>query len=205
MMLTQSDLLQHLESLHPFNDEERVELAKICQPLRVARKAKLVKFGDKFNYVFVLTEGLLRWYFDSDEGTENSVFFISEREHTVILGVPEHYEQDAQNRTKYSIEAVVDSQLLLFPKDSFEALAFRYEGIFQFYIKSLKTVIDTLRVRTEQLCNDSPSARYDAFLKNRSYITRNANRKHIANFLGITPNSLSRLTARIHKKTPPKK
>lgn len=66
-------------------------------------------------------------------------------------------------------------------------------------------IIGTLRNRTEQLCSDSPSARYEVFLKNRPYITRNANRKYIANFLGITPNSLSRLTARIQKKPPPKK
>lgn len=202
-MATPSELLKNLDYLHPLNDEERDALSKIGKPLFLSKKTKLVESGDLFDHVFVLTTGLLRWYFDSDDGTENNVFFTSEKEHAIIAGIPEYY--DDQKQTKYTIEALVDTQLLLFPKDQFEELAFQHKGIFQFYIKSLKVIIGTLRNRTEQLCSDSPSARYEVFLKNRPYITRNANHKYIANFLGITPNSLSRLTARIQKKPPPKK
>ncbi|WP_208642442.1 Crp/Fnr family transcriptional regulator [Sphingobacterium detergens] len=202
MMLSQSEILKHLESLQQLNDEERLELSKICKPLFLSKKTKLVETDDRFDSVFVLTTGLLRWYFYSDDGTENNVFFSSEADHAFIASIPEYYAD--QRETKYTIEAVVDTQLLLFPKELFEDLAFQHRGIFQFYVKSLKIIIDTLRIRTEQLCSDSPSARYEVFLENRSYITRNTNRKHIANFLGITPNSLSRLTARIQKKRPPK-
>lgn len=202
-MSTQLEILKHLEQLHQLNDEERLELSKICKPLFLPKKTKVVKSDDRFVYVFVLTTGLLRWYFYSEDGTENNVFFTSEADDAVIVGIPEYYAD--QRETKYTIEAVMDTQLLLFPKDRFEDLAFQYKGIFQFYIKSLKIIIDVLRIRTEQLCSDSPSTRYEDFLKARSYITKNTNRKYIANFLGITPNSLSRLTARIHKKPPPKK
>lgn len=202
-MTTPSELLKHLEHLHQLSDEERIALSEIAKPLFLSKKTKLVESGDLFDHVFVLTTGLLRWYFDSDDGTENNVFFTSEKDHAIIAGIPEYYED--QKQTKYTIEALVDTQLLLFPKDRFEELAFQHRGIFQFYIKSLKIIINTLRNRTEQLCSNSPSTRYEVFLKNRPFITRNANRKYIANFLGITPNSLSRLTARIQKKSPPKK
>jgi len=202
-MTTPSELLKHLEHLHQLSDEERIALSQIAKPLFLPKKTKLVESGEMFEHVFVLTTGLLRWYFDSDEGIESNMFFTSEKEHAVIVGIPEYYE--GQRETKYTIEALVDTQLLLFPKDIFEELAFQHKGIFQFYVKSLKLIIDTLRIRTEDSCSNSPSTRYETFLKNRPYITRNANRKYIANFLGITPNSLSRLTARIHKKTPPKK
>lgn len=202
-MQTQLDLLKQLKQLQQLSDEEQIELSKICKPLFLPKKAKLTTAGNKFDSIFILTTGLLRWYFYSDDGTENNVFLTSEADYAIIVGIPEHYSD--QRETKYTVEAVLDTQLLLFSKDSFEELAFQYKGIFQFYIKSLKTIIDALRTRTEQLCSDSPSARYEGFLKDRSYITRNTNRKYIANFLGITPNSLSRLTARIHKKNPPKK
>lgn len=197
------ELLKHLELFHQLNNDEHVALSEICRPLFLPKKSRLVESGEMFDHVFVMTTGLLRWYFDSDEGTENNIFLTSEKEHAVIIGIPEFY--DEQRKTKYNIEAVMDTQLLLFPKDAFEELAFQYRGIYQFYIKSLKVTIDALRNRTEQLCSQSPNTRYEIFLKNRSFITRNASRKHIANFLGITPNSLSRLTARVHKKTHPKK
>lgn len=202
-MTRELELLKHLEHIHQLNDDERHELAKICKPLYLSKKTKLVESDDMFNYVFVLTTGLLRWYFFSEDGTENNVFFSSEADHAVIIGIPEYYAD--QRETKYTIEAILNTQLLLFPKDKFEELAFEHKGIFKFYVKSLKTIINTLRIRTEQLCSDSPSTRYEDFLKARSYITQNTNRKYIANFLGITPNSLSRLSARINKKPPPKK
>lgn len=202
-MGTQLELLKHLEYLHQLNDEERLDMSKICKPLFLPKKTKLVESDDMFNYVFVLTTGLLRWYFYSEDGTENNVFFSSEADEASIIGIPEYYAD--KRETKYTIEAVTDTQILLFHKDKFEELAFKHKGVFQFYIKSLKTIINILRIRTEQFCSASPSTRYEEFLKVRSYITKNTNRKYIANFLGITPNSLSRLSARIHKKPPPKK
>ncbi|MDQ6477218.1 Crp/Fnr family transcriptional regulator [Dyadobacter sp. LHD-138] len=202
-MAAQPELLKDLELFRHLSDEEHVALSAICRLLFLPKKSRLVESGEMFDHVFVMTSGLLRWYFDSDEGTENNIFLTSEKEHAIIIGIPEFY--DEQRKTKYNIEAVMDTQLLLFQKDAFEELAFQYRGIYQFYIKSLKITIDALRNRTEQLCSQSPNTRYETFLKNRSFITRNASRKHIANFLGITPNSLSRLTARLHKKTHQKK
>lgn len=75
-MVTQLELLKHLEYLHQLNDEERFEMSKICKPLFLPKKTKLVESDDMFNYVFVLTTGLLRWYFYSEDGTENNVFFL---------------------------------------------------------------------------------------------------------------------------------
>lgn len=197
------ELLKNSAPFQQLTDQELTALSEICRPMILAKKSKLVESGSMFDHVFVLTAGLLRWYFDSDAGSENNIFLTSEKEHPMIVGIPEFY--DEQRQTKYNIEAVMDTQLLMFPKGAFEELAFQHRGIYQFYIKSLKVVISALRNRTEQLCCQSPDTRYETFLANRPFITKNASRKHIANFLGITPNSLSRLTARVHKKKHSKK
>ncbi|TDQ73443.1 Crp/Fnr family transcriptional regulator [Sphingobacterium yanglingense] len=203
MLSRPADILAYLESIPALNQEERIELSAICKPVFLPKRTTLVQSGDRFDYVFVLATGLLRWFFYSEDGTENNIFLTSEAHKDVIIGIPDYYTD--QKDTKYNVESVIDTQLFLFQKDRLEELAFQYKGIFRFYIESLKVTIDTLRIRTEQLCSDSPSDRYEDFLKDRSFVTQNANRKHIANFLGITPNSLSRLSARINKKTPPKK
>jgi hypothetical protein len=66
-------------------------------------------------------------------------------------------------------------------------------------------IISILKIRIEQFCSTSPHSRYEEFLETRPFTSQNANRKYIANFLGITPNSLSRMTARIHIKKERKK
>ncbi|MCE3076311.1 Crp/Fnr family transcriptional regulator [Chryseobacterium gwangjuense] len=194
--------LSQIEIFKNLTNQELSALAAICTSLRLSKKEKLYEPGSHFDQLFVLKNGLMRWYFDNEVGTENNLFLPSEKEHALV-GIPEFYE--GHRTSKYHIEAVVDSEILLFDRQKFEELAFTHRGIYNLYIHSLKNVINVLRLRTEQLCTHSPDLRYEVFLKDRPFTTRNANRKYVASFLGITPNSLSRLTARIQKKQHPKK
>lgn len=179
------------------SDEEINVLIKMSTPRLLRKKEKLVVPGQSFNHLFILSNGLLRCFFDDENGIETNLFLPSEKE-AAIMESPESYLNEEER--KYTIEAVIDSQIFLFNKSEFEETAFQYKGIYTMYLRSLKQIIGTLKVRTEQFCSSSPNLRYEEFLENRPFTSQNANRKYIANFLGITPNSLSRMTARIHKK-----
>lgn len=179
------------------SDEEINVLIKMSTSKFLRKKEKLVAPGQSFNHLFILSNGLLRCFFDDENGIETNLFLPSERE-AAIMESPESYLNEEER--KYTIEAVIDSQIFLFNKSEFEETAFQYKGIYTMYLRSLKQIIGTLKVRTEQFCSSSPHLRYEEFLENRPFTSQNANRKYIANFLGITPNSLSRMTARIHKK-----
>ncbi len=178
-------------------DEEINVLISISTPRLLQKKEKLAEPGQSFNQLFILSNGLLRFFFDDENGVETNLFLPSEKE-AAIMESPESYTEG--NERKYTIEAVIESQIFLFNKAEFEEAAFQHRGIYNAYLKSLKQIINTLKVRTEQLCSTSPHSRYEEFLESRPFTSQNANRKYIANFLGITPNSLSRMTARVHKK-----
>lgn len=179
------------------SDEEINVLVSISTPKLLLKKEKLVVPGQSFNHLFILSNGLLRFFFDDENGIESNLFLPSEKE-AAIMESPESYSGETER--KYTIEAVIESQIFLFNKGEFEEVAFQHRGIYTMYLKSLKQIIGILKVRTEQFCSTSPHSRYEEFLESRPFTSQNANRKYIANFLGITPNSLSRMTARIHKK-----
>lgn len=179
------------------SDEEINVLISISIPRLLQKKEKLAEPGQSFNHLFILSNGLLRFFFDDENGNETNLFLPSEKE-AVIMASPESYAEESER--KYTIEAVIETQIFLFNKNEFEEAAFQHRGIYNMYLKSLKQVINILKVRTEQFCSTSPHSRYEEFLENRPFTSQNANRKYIANFLGITPNSLSRMTARVHKK-----
>ncbi|HAT4000912.1 TPA: Crp/Fnr family transcriptional regulator [Elizabethkingia anophelis] len=188
---------RNISFFQELSDEEINFLVNISTPKLLHKKEKLIAPGQAFNYFFIISNGLLRFFFDDENGVENNLFLPSEKEAAIIEN-PEAYSYEST--TKYTIEAVVDTQLFLFNKNAFEEAAFKYRGIHNLYIKSLKQIISILKTRTEQLCSSSPHSRYEDFLRDRPFTSQNASRKHIANFLGITPNSLSRMTARIHQK-----
>ncbi|WP_419487584.1 Crp/Fnr family transcriptional regulator [Chryseobacterium bernardetii] len=179
------------------SDEEIHVLISISTPRLLQKKEKLAEPGRSFNQLFILSNGLLRFFFDDENGIETNLFLPSEKE-AVIMASPESYSEESER--KYTIEAVIETQIFLFNKNEFEEAAFKHRGIYNMYLKSLKQVISILKIRTEQFCSTTPHSRYEEFLESRPFTSQNANRKYIANFLGITPNSLSRMTARVHKK-----
>lgn len=179
------------------SDEEIHVLISISTPRLLQKKEKLAEPGKSFNQLFILSNGLLRFFFDDENGIETNLFLPSEKE-AVIMASPESYSEESER--KYTIEAVIETQIFLFNKNEFEEAAFKHRGIYNMYLKSLKQVISILKIRTEQFCSTTPHSRYEEFLESRPFTSQNANRKYIANFLGITPNSLSRMTARVHKK-----
>ncbi|MCW1962864.1 Crp/Fnr family transcriptional regulator [Chryseobacterium viscerum] len=188
---------RNISFFQELSDEEIAILVNISTPKLLRRKEKLAEPGKSFNQLFILSHGLLRFFFDDENGVESNLFLPSEKE-AAIMERPESYANE--NEGKYTIEAVLESQIFLFNKNEFEEAAFQNRGIYNVYLKSLKQIISILKVRTEQFCSTSPHSRYEEFLETRPFTSQNANRKYIANFLGITPNSLSRMTARIHKK-----
>ncbi len=188
---------RNISFFQELSDEEITILVGISTPRLLRRKEKLTEPGKPFNHLFILSNGLLRFFFDDENGVESNLFLPSEKE-AAIMESPESYCDE--NERKYTIEAVLESQIFLFNKSEFEEAAFQHRGIYNVYLKSLKLIINIAKTRIEQLCSTSPHSRYEEFLETRPFTSQNANRKYIANFLGITPNSLSRMTARIHKK-----
>ncbi|WES97909.1 Crp/Fnr family transcriptional regulator [Chryseobacterium arthrosphaerae] len=190
-------IFRNIPFFQELSDEEINILVSISTPKLLRKKEKLAEPGQSFNHLFIMSHGLLRFFFDDENGIESNLFLPSEKE-AVIIETPESYAGETER--KYTIEAVIESQLFLFSKNEFEDIAFQHRGIYNVYLKSLKMIITISKTRIEQFCSTSPHSRYEEFLETRPFTSQNANRKYIANFLGITPNSLSRMTARIHKK-----
>lgn len=188
--------LKKIEIFKDLDDTELSALAEICTLFLLPKKEKLAEPGITFSDIFLIKNGLIRWFYYDDLGNEYSPFLPSEREN-VLLTTPEVYL--GNDKTKYTIEAVVDTELYLFDYKKFEELCGKFPKIQKIYLESLKNIAAAMVSRIEQLCTKAPEERYEDFLSERPFTSQNASRKYIANFLGITANSLSRLTARIQQ------
>ncbi len=194
MKSTNSSMIANrLKIQFPFmtNDEIALFLSICTLKNYKAKEAILDINGENRHFAIVIT-GVIRGYFVNKEGIERNVML---RPEGTAFGTPEALS--ASKNSKYTFESILDSALLIFNLESLEVLAKKHAGIFDMYIWGLKENIAVLHYRVESMVDLSPEERYQDLLKKYPHFFQTVFNKHIANFLGITPVSLSRIIARI--------
>jgi CRP-like cAMP-binding protein len=153
----------------------------------------LLKEGQKSKESYFVLKGCLRAYYLVD-AEEKTTAFYTETEavtpHCVTDGTPsEHY-----------VSCVEDS-LLLVSNSDMEA---EINGKFPKF-ETMCRMLAEERLARQQLDFDrfktsSPEQRYLTLIEKRPDLVQRVSQHHLASYLGVTPQSLSRLRARISKK-----
>lgn len=156
----------------------------------VKKGTTLLAEGQKSNDGYFVLKGCIRTYYIID-GEEKTTAFYTEMEgltpHCVINKAP----------SEYYISCVEDSVLLVtnpeMEADSFEKFP-KFESLCRVMSEELlaKQQIDFDKFKTS-----SPEQRYLSLLQSRPDLIQRVPQHQLASFLGIKPQSLSRLRARI--------
>jgi len=94
------------------------------------------------------------------------------------------------------IEAIADSELLVFTKDKFRFLVDNSPGFRKLYVVSLERIALIYASRVETLICLDAKERYHNLLLNSPTMVLTISNKIVASYLGITEQSLSRIKAR---------
>lgn len=157
----------------------------------VANKEIIISQGESRKIIFFILAGMTRGYYVTPSGDEKNLFIRPERTFT---GAPDSLFSDLP--TQYTFEAIQKTHLLIFRFEDIESLAKIHPNIAQIYISALKENLQTMVYRVESLVLNTPEERYESLMKRSPEFFKNAFLKHIANYLGITPVSLSRIMNR---------
>ncbi len=158
---------------------------------KLRNREVIIKAGQKRAEVFYILQGMVRGYFINQKGEEKNIFL---RPEFTFTGPPDTLFSDQV--TKYTFEAIQETEVLLLNYPKFLELAAHNPGINRVHILSLQENLQTLLFRVEGLVDQSPAERYETLLKRSPQFFQTAFHKHIANYLGITPVSLSRIIKR---------
>lgn len=184
-----------LGNTYPFlKDTDLALLLQIGTYQKLKNKAVLIRAGQQKPKIFFILKGMVRGYYINQKGEEINIFLRPE--HT-MTGAPDALF--AHQATKYTFEAILETHVLLFSFGELEKLMNQYPIFFKVHAEALQENLQTLISRVESLIDKLPEERYDELLKKKPQFFQTAFNKHIANYLGITPNSLSRIIKR--KKT----
>jgi len=184
-----------LKAQFPFLEEKSIELLISIGKIKTHKnKEVLISSGQKTDTISFVLEGMMRGFYIDENGEEKTVFLRPTR---TFFAPPETIE--GQKPSKYTFEAVGDTEMIHFPFLEFEKLTKTDIGIAQLFIEGLKETTLTLVFRVEGLVGKMPEERYLALIEQHPQFFQKAYNKHIANYLGITPNSLSRIIKRLKR------
>ena len=191
------------EELKQYFKEKSVEVSSEMEKLmeeelkrkKAEKNEVLLRPGENCNHTFFVAKGLLRAYIIDENGKEHILQFapenwlISDRSSVLFNGVSEQY-----------IDAVEDSEIILIETGFFEKLSEKSPSFQRFNMYALNNHIRHLHKRINLLISASAEVRYMDFIKLYPDILLRVPQWMIASYLGITPESLSRVRKELARK-----
>ena len=180
-------MLQLLNSIYPMSKDLEDDILEIIRFRSVRKKQHVLKKGEVDRNIYFVIKGLLRCYYEMEEGTEVCTWFM--RATDVCVSVHSFYNQV---KSYEFIQALEPSELIYIDFDQLEALykkhlEFNYIG----RVLTIKYLVDwNWQLKDIRLL--PTDKRYDALLQRDPDLVRRVPKKYLATFLGMLPTSLSR-------------
>ena len=193
MILTKEKICSILKVKLPELDQTELNsFLNITTYLNKDNKGIISKSGNTSKKAFLILKGTVRGYLRNEKGIELNTLIRSEG--IFVADVKRLFNDESQ---KLTFEAIGETHVLLFNYQDFETLAKNRPGIMQLYLNILKEAVIRLTYRVESLITMTNEERYLDLLKLNPKFLEKAYDKHVANYLGITPVSLSRIIKRL--------
>jgi CRP-like cAMP-binding protein len=161
----------------------------------LAKKEKFVKEGSICKAVAFVVKGATRYYY-TIEGEEVTTFFTFEN--SWISSYKSFIEQKPSMVT---VEAMEDSALWILSYTDLQALYRKYHAIERFGRMIGEFLYCCMDDRSYGLLLKSPEQRYLHSLQENSQYFERVPQRYIASYLGIAPESLSRIRKRVMQKS----
>lgn len=171
-----------------------VELTSYFEIQSISKKQEIIKSGQFYGKVVFVISGLFRAYYKSNE-IENTFWF---REEFTVFASHRSILQNKPSTISYqaledSIVAVIDYSVL---KDFGE----NDPEVAKSIIVVLESLVLELIDRVEEFINLNPEQRYQYFLDKHHKVLNRVPQQQLASYIGITPESFSRLKSRMMTK-----
>jgi len=181
------NLLSFLHSIHPLSEGLRQELHLTVKHKAIAKKGFLLKPGQVCRNIFFIHGGLLRAFYEKD-GTEVSSWFMKEGD--ICVSIDSFYDQA---KSYESIQAIEDTELFFIEHAELENI-YRMHSEFNWIGRVL--TIQYLKLWGQQLYAmrmQTAAERYAWLLAQHPDLLLRVPHKYIASYLGITPETLSKI------------
>jgi CRP-like cAMP-binding protein len=187
---------EHAESFVPLNDEEWQVLLPYLEISTLQKKKNFAEPGKVCNHIALIVKGSVR-FFHIKDGEEITGYFCFENEFT------SSYKSFLTRQPSINyIQALEDTQFVSLSYNSMQKayadnlIGYKMERLGRLIAEHYLICYED---RVTSFVTQTPEERYNKLLETGGEILQRIPQHYIANFLGITPVSLSRIRRRIMK------
>jgi CRP-like cAMP-binding protein len=175
----------------PKVDLTKDELRYVCASAtvkKVRRRQLLLRDGEVSRHKIFITKGLLRTYRLKDDGTEYIMRFTPENSWCV-----DHESYNNQVPSKYNIDALEDSEIMLWSKEDFDELTAAIPALRSFSERLKESSYDASTERVLMNISYTAEEKYESFITSFPDIFRRVPLHMVASYLGVSRETLTRI------------
>jgi len=185
---------QHIERRLVITDEEFETLLQFVTPRVIKKKETLVRAGEVCHDQAYIVKGCMRAFLSDERGVE----------HVIQFGFEDWYIGDMASfltggPADYTIEALEDCELLVIKRDETDALYEALPKLERYFRIMIQQAFIAMQARIVSIMSQSAEARYLQLIEKYPKLELRVAQHHIASYLGITPEALSRIRRKLVK------
>lgn len=191
-MMDSNLLFTNFNRYSKISEADFSQISAVLTKRFVKKKRTLITEGDICRYIFFVEKGALRSFSADKDGGE----------HVMQLAVEDHWIADlssfiTQTAGTLTVEAIEDSEVLLLPYSAIDQLCERLPQLEKYFRKLYQSAYVSMQQRYNGVQSKSAKERYQLLIHDNPKFAARIPLIHIASYLGITAESLSRIRKQV--------
>jgi CRP-like cAMP-binding protein len=185
-------LLSHIQNKVDLSQEEKIELQSFFVFKKLRKKQYLLQEGDMCKYISFVRKGLLKSYFLDEKGGEHINMFAFEG-----WWISDFNSFIKQEKAVLNIDAIEETELLMITRDDYEKLMLEIPAMERYFRILYQNSLVTKDYRLIVSSGFTAEEKYTQLMKNNPEIIKRVPHNLIASYLGLAPETVSRIRKKI--------